>query len=148
MTQQQTDHVQQLITGYIDDELTQQDSQRVRVHCESCAICAEELSGLLELRQQVQLADLDAHPAEHWHENIPDQPVEQIRTLGWLLIVVGLIIATGTGVYLVVRSIEQLSLVGVLIVGGIYGGLLLLLVSVVRQRLIERKTDKYKDVEI
>jgi hypothetical protein len=30
----------------------------------------------------------------------------------------------------------------------VYGGLLLVFVSVLRQRLIERKTDKYKDVEI
>jgi len=30
----------------------------------------------------------------------------------------------------------------------IYGGLAVLFYSVLRQRLIERKTDKYKDVEI
>jgi hypothetical protein len=35
-----------------------------------------------------------------------------------------------------------------LIVIAIYGGLATLLYSVLRQRLIERKTDKYKDVEI
>jgi hypothetical protein len=33
-------------------------------------------------------------------------------------------------------------------VAAIYGGLAALLISVLRQRLIERKTDKYKDVEI
>ena len=35
-----------------------------------------------------------------------------------------------------------------LIAGAIYGGLGILFISVLRQRLIERKTDKYKDVEI
>ena len=35
-----------------------------------------------------------------------------------------------------------------LIAGAIYGGLALLFISVLRQRLIERRTDKYKDVEI
>ena len=35
-----------------------------------------------------------------------------------------------------------------LIVAAVYGGLAVLLFSVLRQRLIEQKTDKYKDVEI
>jgi hypothetical protein len=35
-----------------------------------------------------------------------------------------------------------------LVIGAMYGGLALLFFSVLRQRLIERKTDKYKDVEI
>ena len=35
-----------------------------------------------------------------------------------------------------------------LVLVAIYGGLAALFFSVLRQRLIERKTDKYKDVEI
>ena len=35
-----------------------------------------------------------------------------------------------------------------LLIGGFYLGLAALFVSVLRQRLIESKTDKYKDVEI
>ena len=34
------------------------------------------------------------------------------------------------------------------IIGAIWGGGALLLISVLRQRLIERKSDKYEDVEI
>ena len=41
-----------------------------------------------------------------------------------------------------------MSLAEKFIVFAIYGGLATLLFSVLRQRLIERKTDKYKDVEI
>jgi len=35
-----------------------------------------------------------------------------------------------------------------LLVAVIYGGFVALFISVLRQRLIERKSDKYKDVEI
>ena len=42
----------------------------------------------------------------------------------------------------------DVSLTVKLIVGAIYLGMAFLLVSVLRQRLIDRKTDKYKDVEI
>lgn len=69
------------------------------------------------------------------------------RSLGWLLLVAGLLALAGLAVY------EFLTDPGVsgsmkLIVGAIYGGLAILLVSVLRQRLIERRTDPYKDVEI
>ena len=43
---------------------------------------------------------------------------------------------------------DDLGILGKLIIVGVYGGLAGLLISVVRQRLIERKTDKYKNVRI
>ena len=56
----------------------------------------------------------------------------------------GLVVAAvlGFGAFLEAPTFTQFILVA------IYGGLGLLLVSVLRQRLIERKTDKYSDVEI
>jgi len=43
---------------------------------------------------------------------------------------------------------DEISVTIKLIMIGVYGGLATLFFSVLRQRLIERKTDKYKDVEI
>ena len=54
----------------------------------------------------------------------------------------------GVGVYEIVTTPSTMSFVEKLIVGGVYGGMLLIFISVLRQRLIERKSDKYKDVEI
>ena len=67
--------------------------------------------------------------------------------LGWLLVLGGVLIAAGVGIYHFVFD-ASLTLVQRLIVGGIYGGIALIFIAVLRQRLIERKTDKYKDVEI
>ena len=67
-----------------------------------------------------------------------------IATIGWILLAVGLVVAAvlGFGAFLEAPTFAKFIMVGV------YGGLGLLLVSVLRQRLIERKTDKYSDVEI
>ena len=43
------EHVGELLSGYIDGELTQQQAQRVRIHCERCDACTEELERLEEL---------------------------------------------------------------------------------------------------
>lgn len=77
-----------------------------------------------------------------------DKTVKATRGIGWLLFIGGLLIAGGIIIFEVFTSDWSLSLVETLILGGIYGGLLLLFISVLRQRLVERKTDKYKDVEI
>ena len=51
-------HVDELLSGYIDGELTQQDSQRVALHCETCAECQAELAALSALRERVAAAPL------------------------------------------------------------------------------------------
>ena len=76
-----------------------------------------------------------------------DKIVKTSRSIGWLLFIAGLLVLAGFGLFGFIFSVE-IHLGMKLIMVAIYGGLALLLFSVLRQRLIERKTDKYKDVEI
>jgi hypothetical protein len=59
----------------------------------------------------------------------------------------GTVIVIGVAIFELVNAPDVLFLVK-LVVGGLYLGLTFLLLSVLRQRLIERKTDKYKEVDI
>ena len=140
-------HVGELLSGYIDEELTQQDRQRVRLHCEACDACRQELELLLSMREKVgtaRLSDIDEHV---WRENMNDTTVKATRGIGWLVFIGGALLGLGFAVYEITTD-SSLSTFEKIIIAGIYGGLLLLFVSVLRQRLIERKSDKYKDVEI
>ena len=76
-----------------------------------------------------------------------DNMVRTTSSLGWLLLVVGIVIGVGIAIFQWAIA-PDVSLTVKLIVGAIYLGMAFLLVSVLRQRLIDRKTDKYKDVEI
>jgi hypothetical protein len=76
-----------------------------------------------------------------------DNTVQTTRRIGWLLFIAGLLAIAGIGVVGFLFS-DEVSVWMKLIIIAIYGGLGFLLFSVLRQRLIERKTDKYKDVEI
>ena len=143
-----SDDIGELLSGYLDGELTQQEHQRVRLLCESSASCREKLEELRALREQVGQMSFGTHDADQWRENMNDIPTRTTRGLGWLLLIGGALIAAGVFVVEFFRNVDGLGLVERLIIGGIYGGLLLLFVSVLRQRLIERKKDKYKDVEI
>jgi anti-sigma factor RsiW len=142
------DHVGELLSGYIDGELTQQDRQRVRLHCDTCGECQTRLTELAQLRERVGKAALSNWRHNAWRETMEDTSVKATRGIGWLLVIGGVLVAVGIAVFEILTGDWSMSLPEKLIVGGIYGGLLLLFVSVLRQRLIERKTDKYKDVEI
>jgi anti-sigma factor RsiW len=141
-------HVGEMLSGYIDGELTQQARQRVRLHCDTCATCRKELETLEDMRERIGNATLSDRDQDTWRENMDDKAVKTTRGAGWLLLVGGALLGGAFLGYELFSSASRLSLFEKVVFGGIYGGLLLLFLSVLRQRLIERKTDKYKDVEI
>jgi len=69
------------------------------------------------------------------------------RRLGWILFIAGVLGISGIAIYEFVIDTSMPTHIKVL-TGLVWIGLGILLVSVLRQRLVERKTDKYKDVEI
>jgi hypothetical protein len=76
-----------------------------------------------------------------------DAATRATRGIGWLLLIGGVIAIVGYGGYqfLAMDTEEPIIKWGVV---ALYGGLGVLLLAVIRQRLIARKTDRYKDVEI
>ena len=140
-------HVGEQLSGYIDGELTQQERQRVVLHCEECEQCRQNLEELQALCQRIGDTRLSVIGADQWRESMKDSTVQTSRSIGWLLFIAGLLMAFGA--LLVSFVVDSgASVWEKVMVFAIYGGLAVLLFSVLRQRLIERKSDKYKDVEI
>ena len=142
-----SDHVDAMLSGYIDGELTQQDRQRVEVHCAQCAECAGTLEDLRKLRQRVGQSRLSELGEDIWREDMNDSNIKTTRGIGWLFFIGGLLLLGGWAVFTFLVDPEVTLGIKLLTVA-IYGGLGALFVSVLWQRLVERKTDKYKDVEI
>ena len=141
------DHVGELLSGYIDGELTQQQRQRVEIHCDNCSACAKDRDDLAGLRAAVGASSLSQYGEDTWRETMSDTTTQTSRGFGWLLLIGGVLACAGIGIFAFITdpSIEwYFKLVAV----AIYGGLALLFISVLRQRWVEQKTDKYKDVEI
>ena len=139
--------IEELLSGYLDGELTQGDRQRVELHLESCPTCRQSYEELANLRQGVAELSFGEMSREQWSQIMNDLPVRASRGFGWLLYVSGLVIVTGYGAYefAVDETVPALVKTGT---AGVVLGALFLFFSVLRQRLIARKTDKYKDVEI
>jgi Flp pilus assembly protein TadB len=99
------------------------------------------------LRESISRASLSGIGKDKWREAMKNTTVRTTRGIGWLLFIAGLLAIAGIGLYGFIVD-TGIPIWMKLILVAIYGGLAVLLFSVLRQRLIERKTDKYKDVEI
>ena len=141
------EQIEVMLSGYIDGELTQQDRQRVEVYCAENPEAAKTLSELRELRERVGKSTLSELGEDIWREDMDNPTVSTTRSVGWLFFIGGLLLMGGWAIFAFLFD-SSVPLGIKLFTVAIYGGLGALFVSVLWQRLVERKTDKYKDVEI
>ena len=139
--------VDELLSGYLDAELTQQERQRVEVHMNSCRRCSARLRELGKLRASVGKLQLNEIAKEEWKEMMNDAVARTSRGAGWLLVIGGVMAIVGYIGYEFALSRAEPPLIK-WAVGALYLGLAALLLSVLRQRMVARRKDKYKDVEI
>ena len=141
------EHVGEQLSGYLDGELTQQERQRLDLHLADCQDCAGMLRELEDLRERMGQSGLSQKYEDVWREEMDDLGVKLSRGIGWVLLVGAVAIIGG---FIVLQFLTDPGITGTwkFIIGAFYVGLLGLFISVLRQRLLERKTDRYKDVEI
>ena len=144
---EQCDRIGHLLSGLLDDELTQQDRQRVELHVEACSPCRATLDELATLRRDIAALEQPQPSPEQWSRIMSVVSRKTSRALGWLLGVVGAVILVGFAVwqFSIDDTVPALTKIGALALGL---GVVFLLVSVLLDRLAARKTDRYKDVEL
>lgn len=132
-----------LVTGYIDRALPQQEAQKVRLHLEDCETCRKLHDEFLALRQAA-LSTRFPEP-DAWPELPKTVPSRLSRGLGWTLLVVWLVVAATVAVWRFVTSSGDPLVVFLGL--GLPGGLLLLFLSVLLDRLRELPNDRYRRVQ-
>lgn len=141
------DVVNEMLSGFLDDELTQSDFQRVEVHLRSCEKCRQTLEEMKQLRAAVRQSQDDVRfPDEAWENVMNDLPAKTSRGIGWLLLISGTVSLSGLAAWEFFVDSEEPLYVR-LMVAAILGGLLFLFLSVLRQRLVAQKTDRYREVK-
>ena len=140
-------HVEELLTGYIDAELTQQDSQRVAIHIEQCEECRKTYRELQQLQHAVHETRYPELEQEALDKMMNDMTSRTVQGVAWFALSAGLAMIIAFAVY--AFWIETgMSWYEKLAMSLIWGGGIGLFVSVLRQRLIARKTDKYRRVKL
>ena len=133
------------LSGYLDGELTQAESQKVRLHLEECLQCRTLLEDLLQMREAAMTTPFSAAVDEEWRETPRAAGSRWLRRVGWVLIVIWILGVGGLAIQGFVEGeepwFEKLLMVSLI------GGPMLLFLSVLLDRVKALKTDRYKGVE-
>ena len=137
-----------LLSAYVDGELDDEYRELVDAWIAGEVRAREEVERLVRLKAFTDHLVLREAPCEAW-DGFQDKIYNRgERGLGWLLLIIGVAVVGGYGllrlaVALLAVAIPAVVRLGVFVAGA---GLLVLLVSVLRERLFTRKRDRYDDV--
>lgn len=141
------DNIEELLSGYLDGELTQQVRQRVELHLDGCDGCRRMFDELRSIREGIGGLDTLEPTPEQWSRMMSTLANKTSRGVGWTIGIAGGALLAGFAAYefAIDDSVDRLVKIGL---AAVVGGAALLLLSVLVDRLRARKSDRYKDVEI
>jgi predicted anti-sigma-YlaC factor YlaD len=139
-----------LISGLLDGELDAAEEQLLKEHllvCDKCRRKHEELLRLKEVTDSVRFKDL---PEEFWAGYWKSIYRRIERGLGWILLSVGAVILIAFGFYEFLSQFfadPEVSLLVKIGVGALGLGIIILLVSITRERIFAYRRDRYREVQ-
>lgn len=137
-----------LLSAYVDGELDAADVARVEAHLATAAEARAEVERLRAFKKLTAGLRLREAPPEDWEAFWRSIYNRTERSLGWVLLVVGLSVAGLWGLLQVTLAVLAATL-PVVVKGGLLAGaagLLVLLISVLRERLHTRRRTRYDDI--
>jgi predicted anti-sigma-YlaC factor YlaD len=138
-----------LMMAYLDNELDDERRRAFEEHLASCPVCAKELG---EFRQLKQMTDTLAfvEPEDRVWDQYWGSLYNRIeRGVGWILASVAAVVLLLYGGFQLIETIIDNPAVGVLMKIGLLallGGLAILFVSVLRERVYFWSRDRYRDI--
>jgi hypothetical protein len=146
MTDQRAEEFnEELLSGFLDGALVQQDEQRVRVHIEGSAEARKLLVELRQMREAARDTKFVRPPDLQFSER-PKSGVSRVsRFFGAQVVGVWSVALVGYISWEVV--VEEGPWIPKALLFGLFSGLVLLLLSVLLDRLRDAKDDRYRGVE-
>jgi len=140
----------ELISFYHEGELSAGEKRTVEEHLEHCAECRKEFAEMGEFEEVMRKMQLKKPQKEIWEAYWSTIYNRLERKIGWILLSIGAIILLFFGGYKAIEGIIQDPSLSVLLKVGILaalGGVVVLLVSLLREQIFVHKRERYKEVE-
>ena len=131
---------------YIDGEMTVSEQAEFERHLEGCETCRAAVAELGGLEKELGRMRIEDPMDDFWEAYWRGTWRRAERRFSWWLFVAGLAMIAGYFVYESVRNFGRITF-GKTAVVVLVVGLLGLLVSVVRERVHQYRSDRYKDVK-
>lgn len=136
------DDIKILMSGYLDGELDPDEEARLKSYLSESEDGRQELDSLRQLVDAASTLHVEPPPEEVWDTFLEEVYNRVERKTGWVVFILGVVIAGAFGIYSYVAVPWATTMVkaGVAIP---LVGLIILFVSVWRQRIFVSKTDRY-----
>jgi predicted anti-sigma-YlaC factor YlaD len=135
--------IKELISPYHDGELDEVQKKLVEEHMGKCVECRKEFGEMGKFEEVMSQMKLKEPPKEAWKMYWTSVYNRMERRIGWILFSIGAIIILFFGL-IQAPDVPLLFKVAIL---SVLGGLVVLLVSLARERVFVRKRERYKEVE-
>lgn len=138
-----------LLSAYVDGELDNENVVRVEAHLKENEASRKEVKRLRHFNQVTASLRLKEAPAEEWEVFWKSFRNRSERSLGWILLTIGVAIIGVWSLYNLLVSLISTNALPLYVKGGIFAaaaGILILIFSVVRERIHKRSSTRYKDV--
>jgi ferric-dicitrate binding protein FerR (iron transport regulator) len=144
------DRTRELLMRALDDELSPEERRELEALLDRDPTLRAERERLGRLKEVTAEMKLRNPPEQLWDEYWNSGYRRLERGIGWILVSFGVIVVGGWATWQFVTELIADTEMPPLIKAGILGaslGLVILTVSVFRDRLFVRKTDPYKDIQ-
>jgi len=131
---------------FLDGELPLEERMQYQAHVRGCDACRRELDALGRVVKLTDELKLRVSDDEFWKGYWQDVYRRSERNTGFLLLIAGVVAVLGYIAFRAVRSPEFLTYEGISVAVMLLG-LIIIFISVARERYHESKNDPYKEVE-
>jgi len=138
-----------LLSAYVDGELSADQVDRIENHLAEDEDSRREVERLRRFNKVTGALRLKEAPPEEWEGFWASFRNQRERRFGWVLVTIGVTVVGLWFLYNLLVSLISTDALPLYVKGGIFAaaaGVLVLLISVVRERIHKRSKTRYKDV--
>lgn len=138
-----------LLMGYLDNELSNEQKRQFEEHLSGCSECKEELKEFKRLKAITDEVTLVEPEDKIWQDYWSSIYNRIERSIGWIVFSVAAILLAIYGGFKLIEEIIEDETTGMLLKAGLLAliaSLAILLVSVLRERLYFWQKDRYRNV--
>jgi len=135
-----------LIVGLLDNELTPEEIQELNTHLKRCEYCRKEFDEMKEISKKLTLPSFK-EPEDEILEQLWKSPYTRFtRNAGIIMVLAGYLCLMGYAFYEFIISKKE-DLIPKIAIAALVIGFLILVFSVIRERMKTYKKDIYKEVK-
>ena len=138
------------VMAYLDGELNPEEMDEVRAKVAADEKYREVMESLMAVKEATDKMKLKKLPEMYWDEYWKHVYNRIERGIGWIFISIGALILSLYGVWVFFKTILQDVSLNPILKAGILIlaiGLVILVISILREKLMVRNVDKYREIE-